>query len=106
MNYLFLQIELLPFKQEKRTETSLNGTFSAVNMAAGKKVVDDLNGNKAGGSIAFNVEVVASAVFRSGGWRMRTRLLKVLCRRVPIAISSNSTSGSLQGGAKDCQVWT
>ena len=103
---MFLQVQLLPFKQDKKTETTLNATFSAVNTPAEKKVVDDLNGNKASGSIPFNVEIFASAVFRSGAWRLRTRMLKVLCRRVPVAISSNSTSGSLQGGAKDCQVWT
>ncbi|KAI9107606.1 hypothetical protein K1719_021269 [Acacia pycnantha] len=103
---LFLRVELLPFKQETKTETRLNATFSAVNTPVAKRVVDDLNGNKAGGSIPFNVEVLASTVFRSGAWRLRTRVLKVSCRRVPVGISSNSTSGTLSGGDRQCQVWT
>ncbi|XP_028808312.1 uncharacterized protein LOC114762881 [Neltuma alba] len=103
---LFLREQLLPFKQDTKTETPLNATFSAVNTPVKKEVVDDMNANKAGGSIPFNVEVLASTVFRSGAWRLRARLLKVSCRRVPIGISSNSTSGKLSGGARECQVWT
>ncbi|XP_054813195.1 uncharacterized protein At1g08160 [Prosopis cineraria] len=103
---LFLRVQLLPFKQETQTETPLNATFSAVNTPVEKKVVDAINGDKARGSIPFNVEVFASTVFRSGAWRLRARVLKVLCRRVPVRISSNSTSGTLSGGARECQVWT
>lgn len=96
----------MPFKQDTKTETPLNATFSAVNTPVEKKTVDDMNGDKAGGSISFNVEVLASTVFRSGAWRLRARVLKVSCRHVPVGISSNSTSGKLTGGARDCQVLT
>ncbi|KAF7805745.1 NDR1/HIN1-like protein 10 [Senna tora] len=101
------EAQLPPFKQETKNETALNATFSAVNTYVEKRIVDDMNGDKARGSIPFDVQVLASTSFRSGAWRLRTRVLKVLCRNALIGISSNGgTSGRLSGGAKDCQVWT
>ncbi|XP_045807233.1 NDR1/HIN1-like protein 10 [Trifolium pratense] len=97
---------LAPFKQETKSETTLNATFSAANSYLEQRAVNELNFDRAIGSVPFDVQVVAPTSFRSGSWRFRTRLLKILCRKIVIGISSIATSGELIGGAKECQVWT
>ncbi|KAJ1384551.1 NDR1/HIN1-like protein 2 [Sesbania bispinosa] len=94
---------LIPFKQDTKSENTLNATLSAINAYVEPRAIDELNSEKARGSVLFDVQVLASASFRSGSWRFRTRVLKVLCRKVPVGISSNATSGQLVGGARECQ---
>ncbi|XP_061376282.1 uncharacterized protein At1g08160-like [Gastrolobium bilobum] len=95
--------QLAPFKQDTKSQTTLNATLSAANAYVDPRVVDELNGERARGSVLFDVQVLASTSFRSGSWRFRTRVLKVLCRKVPVGISMNATSGELVGGARECQ---
>ncbi|CAB4283310.1 unnamed protein product [Prunus armeniaca] len=42
--------------------------------------------------------------FRRGGWRLRRRLLRVLCSGVTVSLSSKGGLGTLAGGSRDCQV--
>jgi hypothetical protein len=105
-SYYITESSLPPFKQETKSETVLNATFSAANSYLEQRAVNDLNGDRSEGSVPFDVQVLASSSFRSGSWRFRTRILKILCRKLLVGISSNSTSGELIGGAKECQVWT
>jgi len=91
---------------DTKSEANLNATFSAVNAYLDSGVVNALNGDRSKGSVPFDVQIVAESSFRSGSWRFRTRILKVLCRKIDVKISSNSSSGELIGGYRDCQVWT
>ncbi|XP_057458431.1 NDR1/HIN1-like protein 10 [Lotus japonicus] len=97
---------LAPFKQDTKSQTTLNATFSAAGAYIGTRAVDSINADRSGGSVPLDVQILASASFRSGKWRFRTRWLKVLCRKLPVSIKSNSTSGDLIGGSRECQVWT
>lgn len=105
-SYYIADSQLAPFKQDTKSQTTLNATLSASNTYLESRVVNDLNSDRARGSVLFDVQVLASASFRSGSWRFRTRLLKILCKKVPVGISSKASSGELTGGARECQVWT
>ncbi|XP_027343762.1 NDR1/HIN1-like protein 12 [Abrus precatorius] len=104
-NYI-AESQLAPLKQDTKSETTLNATLSAASAYLEPRVVDALNGERSRGSVLFDVQIVAPTSFRSGSWRFRTRVLKVLCRKVPVGVSSNVTSGELVGGDRECQVWT
>ncbi|CAI8592840.1 unnamed protein product [Vicia faba] len=104
-NYI-AESELAPFKQDTKSETALNVTFAAANAYFEPGAVRDLNGDRTRGSVPFDVQISASTSFRSGSWRFRPRILKIVCRRVVVGISSNSTSGELVGLPGECQVWT
>ncbi|XP_018829703.1 uncharacterized protein At1g08160-like [Juglans regia] len=99
------QTLIAPFKQGKRNQTVLDAAFSATATYVDRWVVNDISGDRARGSVSFSVIVGARVQFRTGGWRARNRLLRVLCEDLPVGISSNSSgSGTLVGGAKDCRV--
>ncbi|XP_050883418.1 uncharacterized protein At1g08160 [Lathyrus oleraceus] len=104
-NYI-AESELAPFKQDTKSETALNVTFAAANAYFESGAVRDLNGDRTRGSVPFDVQILASTSFRSGSWRFRTRILKIICRKIMVGISSNSTSGELVGSPGECQVWT
>ncbi|RDX90758.1 hypothetical protein CR513_27357, partial [Mucuna pruriens] len=104
-NYI-AESQLAPFKQDTRSQTTLNATLTASGAYLEPRVIDDLNDERTRGSVLFDVQVVASSSFRSGSWRFRTRLLKVLCLKVPVGVSSNATSGELVGGDRECQTET
>lgn len=104
-NYI-AESQLPPFKQDTKSQTTLNATLSAAATYLEPRVIDDLNDEKAKGQVLFDVQILASTSFRSGSWRFRTRVLKVLCRKMPVGFSSKAASGDLVGGDKECQVWT
>ncbi|KAG2670673.1 hypothetical protein I3843_14G096000 [Carya illinoinensis] len=102
---LISQTRIPPFKQGKRNQTVIDASFSATATYVHRWVVNDISGDRAGGSVSFSVIVDARVQFRAGGWRARNRLLRVLCEGLSVGISSNSSgSGTLVGGAKDCRV--
>lgn len=106
-DYFLADSQLAPFKQDTKSETALNATLSVAGTYVEPRVLARIDGERRGsGSVTFDVQIVASTSFRSGSWRFRTRLLKVLCRKVSVGISTNATSGSLVGGTRECQVWT
>ncbi|CAJ1956201.1 unnamed protein product [Sphenostylis stenocarpa] len=98
--------QLVPFKQDTKSETTINTTLVAAGTYLQPSLINDLNAERSSNSVLFDIQVVASTSFRSGSWRFRTRFLKVLCRKVPVGVSSNATSGELVGGDRECQVWT
>ncbi|XP_047163935.1 NDR1/HIN1-like protein 10 [Vigna umbellata] len=98
--------QLAPFKQDTKSETTLNATLVAASSYLGPSLINNLNAERADNSVLFDVQIVASTSFRSGSWRFRTRFLKVLCQKVPVSVSSNSSAGELVGGDRECQVWT
>lgn len=105
-NYI-AESTLAPFKQDTKSETTLNATLTAADSYLDPSVVKDLNDERTrDNTVLFDVQVLASTSFRSGSWRFRTRVLKVLCRKVPVGVGRNSTSGELVGGDRECQVWT
>lgn len=104
-NYI-AESTLPPFKQDTKSQTTLNATLIASGTYLDPRVVSDLNDERTRGTVLFDVQVLASTSFRSGSWRFRTRVLKVLCRKVPVGVRQNSTSGELTGGDRECQVWT
>ncbi|KAG4972157.1 hypothetical protein AAZX31_13G295100 [Glycine max] len=104
-NYIS-ESQLAPFRQDTRSQTTLNATLTAAGTYLEPKLIDNLNAERNASSVLFDVQVVAATSFRSGSWRFRTRVLKVLCRKVPVGVSSKSSSGDLVGGDRECQVWT
>jgi hypothetical protein len=99
------QTRLPPFKQGKRNQTVVDAAFSAADTYVGTRVASDIVGERARGSVSFNVEVQARVQFRTGGWRVRSRWLRVWCQGLAVGLSSNSSgSGNLVGGARDCRV--
>ncbi|XP_059430773.1 NDR1/HIN1-like protein 10 [Corylus avellana] len=102
---LISKTRLPPFKQGKRNQTVLNAAFSAVDSYVDRRVVNGINGDRARGSVSFNVEVEARVQFRAGGWRVRSRWLRVWCQSLAVGLSSNSSgSGNLIGAPRDCRV--
>jgi hypothetical protein len=91
---------------DTKLEANLNATVSTVNAYPESRVVNAINGDRSKGSVPFDVQIVAESSFRSSSWRFRTRILKALCRKIDVGISSNSTTGELIGGNRECQVWT
>ncbi|GMN61171.1 hypothetical protein TIFTF001_030260 [Ficus carica] len=98
------ETRIAPFDQGKRDRTVVNATFSARNSYVEDWVVRGISDDRARGTVNFHVRVWARVGFRTGGWRLRRRLLRVLCENVGIGISSNSGSGKLVGGPKECRV--
>lgn len=92
-----------PFKQGKRFRSTVNATFSAADSFVDDRVASGINADRARGTVSFSVKVLARVQFRKGGWRLRRRLLRVLCRDVPVTISNNG-SGKMTGGGRDCSV--
>ncbi|KAK7261183.1 hypothetical protein RIF29_27488 [Crotalaria pallida] len=95
--------QLAPFKQDTKSETTVNATLSVAANYVEPGVIADVNRERERGSVLFDVQVLASTSYRSGSWRFRSRYLKVICRKVAVGISSNATSGDLIGGPKDCE---
>ncbi|KAF5447433.1 hypothetical protein F2P56_032987 [Juglans regia] len=94
-----------PFKLGKRNQTVLDVSFSAADTYVDRWVVNDINGDRARGTVSFNVLVKAWVQFRAGAWRPRNRSIRVLCEGLAVGLSSNSSgSGMLVGGARDCRV--
>ncbi|KAM5584978.1 NDR1/HIN1-like protein 10 [Rosa sericea] len=93
-----------PFRQGKRVRSAVNATFSAANSFVDDRVASGINADRAArGAVSFNIKLLARVQFRKGGWRLRRRLLRVLCRDVPLMISNNGT-GTMTGGGRDCGV--
>ncbi|KAK7371205.1 hypothetical protein VNO78_36773 [Psophocarpus tetragonolobus] len=104
-NYI-AESQLPPFRQDTKSDTTLNLTLTASSAYLPPSLIDALNSEKTAPSIPFDVQILASTSFRSAAWRFRTRLLKVLCRKLPFAISSNTNSTILPAADRQCQVWT
>lgn len=82
----------------------MNATLSAANSFVDDRVASGINADRAArGTVSFNLKLLARVQFRKGGWRLRRRLLRVLCRDVPVTISNNG-SGKMTGGGRDCSV--
>ncbi|XP_004301934.1 PREDICTED: protein YLS9-like [Fragaria vesca subsp. vesca] len=93
-----------PFQQGKRVRSAVNATLSAANSFVDDRVASGINADRAArGLVSFNIKLLARVQFRKGGWRLRRRLLRVLCLDVPVAISNNGT-GKMTGGGRDCGV--
>ncbi|ONI01485.1 hypothetical protein PRUPE_6G142400 [Prunus persica] len=93
-----------PFAQGTKDRTSVNATFSAANSFVGASVARGIDEARARGSMSFNVKLLARVEFRRGWWRLRRRLLRVLCSGVAVSLSSKGGLSSLAGGSRDCQV--
>lgn len=94
-----------PFKQAKQNQTTIDASFSAVNTYVDRSVVNDINGDRARGIVTFNMLLEARAQFRSGGWRLRSRWVRVLCEDLAVGLSSNNSgTGKLTGGTRECRV--
>ncbi|PRQ32547.1 hypothetical protein RchiOBHm_Chr5g0047591 [Rosa chinensis] len=84
--------------------SAVNATFSAANSFVGDRVASGIDADRAArGAVSFNIKLLARVQFRKGGWRLRRRLLRVLCRDVPVTISNNGT-GMMTGGGRECGV--
>ncbi|CAN6560143.1 unnamed protein product [Malus baccata var. baccata] len=94
-----------PFAQGTKDRNFINATFSAANSFVDGPVVRGIETDRGRGTVNFNIKVWARVEFRNGGWRLRRRLLRVFCRDVAVSVSSNSGSGKLAGGSRDCQVY-
>lgn len=98
------QTRIPPFVQGKKNQTAVTATYSAINSYVDGRSVSSINGDRARGTVSFDVRVHGRIGFRSGWWRMKRRLLRVLCENVAVAVSSGGGSGKMVGGARDCRV--
>ncbi|KAM1227596.1 hypothetical protein ACFX2I_006836 [Malus domestica] len=103
-NGFISETRVQPFAQGRKDRNFVNATLSAVNSFVDAPVVRAIEVDRERGTVSFNVKVLARVQFRNGGWRLRRRLLRVLCRGVAVSVSSNSGSGKLAGGSRGCQV--
>lgn len=96
---------LAPFFQGKKNETRIRVELSAVDEYVSEDVVTKISGERARGSVGFEVSVFASVMFRTGSWwRSRQCLLRVYCDQVQIGFGTNNGSGSLTGQPGTCEV--
>ncbi|KAJ8749878.1 hypothetical protein K2173_013793 [Erythroxylum novogranatense] len=99
------QTRVVPFKQDTRSQSLVEASYSVVNTYVDGWVVSDINGERSRGSVGFNVKVVANVGFKVGGFGARRRLLRVFCDDVSVGVTLSSKSGNLTGGTKDCRVY-
>ncbi|XP_050370138.1 NDR1/HIN1-like protein 10 [Argentina anserina] len=93
-----------PFQQGKRVRSAVNATLSAANSFVEGGVASGINADRAArGEVSFNIKLLARVQFRKGGWRLRRRLLRVVCRDVTVAVSKNGT-GMMTGEGRECGV--
>ncbi|KAF3439434.1 hypothetical protein FNV43_RR17712 [Rhamnella rubrinervis] len=100
------QTRIPPFVQGKKNQTAVTATYSATNSYMNGGSVSSISGDRTRGTVSFDVRVGGRIGFRSGWWRMRRRLLRVLCENVAVGVSSGGGSGKMVGGARDCRVVT
>lgn len=94
-----------PFDQGTRNQTVLNTVFSADNAYVATAAVNDLNSDRTKGNVAFRIRGQALVRFRSGWWRARRRLLRVLCEDLAVGLSSSSNgTANLVAGKGNCKV--
>ncbi|KAK7832938.1 uncharacterized protein At1g08160 [Quercus suber] len=96
-----------PFKQSKRNQTFVDASFAAKDAYVDRRALGDINADRTRGTLSFNVKLLARAEFKTGGWRARNKIVRVLCQSLLVSISSSNTSASGSGklvAPKDCQV--
>ena len=96
-----------PFYQNKRNHTFIDAVFSASSSYVDRSLLNDINRDRARGTVSFNVKLLARVGFKASSWRARNRYLRVWCEALPVAISTNSSTsgtGKLLGGPRGCQV--
>lgn len=96
---------LSPFSQGKRNQTSFTARLAASSSYVEDSDARALSADRARGSIEFRVKLYSWVRFRTGAWRTRSHLMRVLCRHVPIGFSSPQVAGgSLSGAPRECDV--
>ncbi|KAL8249821.1 hypothetical protein R6Q59_006689 [Mikania micrantha] len=88
---------LPPFVQGKKNETVVRATF-----ASSSEYFDDpneINSDRARGTVDFNLRMVARVRFKAGVWWTRRRILRIYCPDLSLGISANNSAGS-----KHCRV--
>ncbi|KAM1465602.1 hypothetical protein FF1_044123 [Malus domestica] len=103
-NGFISETRVQPFAQGRKDRNLVNATLSAVNSFGDARMVRGIEVDRGRRTVSFNVKVLARIQFQNGWWRLRQRLLRVLCRGVAVSVSSNSGSGKLASGSRDCQV--
>ncbi|KAM1664900.1 hypothetical protein COP1_044266 [Malus domestica] len=104
VNGFISETRVQPFAQGRKDRNLVNATLSAVNSFGDARMVRGIEVDRGRRTVSFNVKVLARIQFQNGWWRLRQRLLRVLCRGVAVSVSSNSGSGKLASGSRDCQV--
>ncbi|CAM8964246.1 unnamed protein product [Rhodiola kirilowii] len=96
---------MAPFAQGKRNMTTIRVSFAASGAYLKDKAVGALTKDRSDGIVGFEVRIYSRVLFDAGIWRVRRRLLRVLCQDVNIAIPvGGSGSGNMTAGAKGCRV--
>ncbi|KAI3798004.1 hypothetical protein L1987_33270 [Smallanthus sonchifolius] len=93
---------LPPFVQGKKNETSVRATF--VSLSEYFNDPDEINRDRADGTVDFNLRMVARVRFKAGAWWTRRRILRIHCPNLSVNVSVSSTAGALTGGSKHCRV--
>ncbi|OIW03532.1 hypothetical protein TanjilG_30952 [Lupinus angustifolius] len=91
--------QIISFMQPSKSNLIFNVTFSAVNVKVGQYILDGMNKEREHGSVGFNVKIDGYMKLKYSKQRIR-----VLCDNIVVRISSNSLSGILDGGVKNCNV--
>ncbi|KAL8223219.1 hypothetical protein R6Q57_020618 [Mikania cordata] len=86
----------------KKNETMVRATFASTS-----EYFDDpneINSDRARGTVDFNLRMVARVRFKAGVWWTRRRILRIYCPDLSVGISANNSAGSMTGGSKHCRV--
>ncbi|XP_010248447.1 PREDICTED: NDR1/HIN1-Like protein 3-like [Nelumbo nucifera] len=94
---------LPPLSQGKKNETTVRARFAASSGYIGD-AASALASDRSSGSVSFNVNIGAWVWFKAGAWRTRRHLLRVFCEDLKVGFSSNTQTGVLSGGPKNCEV--
>ncbi|GMI84112.1 hypothetical protein like AT2G27260 [Hibiscus trionum] len=100
-DYLLSETRIGPFVQGTRSSGAVGASYSMVDSFVDGEVVGEMNEERRGGEMKFNLKVLADLAFRYGGWRGRRRFLTVWCDDVAVTASS----GKMTGGPKKCSVY-
>ncbi|XP_070682495.1 uncharacterized protein [Malus domestica] len=97
-NGFISETRVQPFAQGRKDRNLVNATLSAVNSFGDARMVRGIEVDRGRRTVSFNVKVLARIQFQNGWWRLRQRLLRVLCRGVAVSVSSNSGSAEKEKG--------
>uniref|UniRef100_A0A3Q7IZG1 Late embryogenesis abundant protein LEA-2 subgroup domain-containing protein n=1 Tax=Solanum lycopersicum TaxID=4081 RepID=A0A3Q7IZG1_SOLLC len=95
-----------PLFQVDTTQTARQVSFATAGAYMDNQAFDKMNKERSQkGAIGFNVRIVAGFRVSSGVYwnRMRTFVM-VYCKDLSVGVGSNNSSGTLLGGARQCQV--
>ncbi|KAF5196689.1 Late embryogenesis abundant protein [Thalictrum thalictroides] len=99
------EIGIAPFVQNTKSETRFRAKFAAPGTYVNGDLINQMTAERNRGRVNFNLKIMGWIRFRSGSWKTRMRMMRVICEDVTIVFSANSGGvGTMSGGPKKCDV--